>query len=196
MTLGVFGYGSLINRHTWAAPKPYARARLNGFVRQWRQRIAVDGQPVTSMAIARKEGSVIDGLVFVEDYASLPALDERERGYDRIDAGPHLEVVPGDTLEGIDVLAVPRVTYLTQTEHQHWASDEAPILHSYLDVIITGVRREFGEEGVARYVETTEGWDLPIWDDRAAPRYPRAVELSAAERDYIDGLLRELRKGG
>ena len=45
---------------------------------------------------------------------------------------------------------------------------------------------EFGEAGVARFFATTDGWDTPILDDRAAPLYPRHQLLTPAERALTD----------
>ncbi|WP_010137298.1 hypothetical protein [Oceanicola sp. S124] len=55
-----------------------------------------------------------------------------------------------------------------------------------------GYLDEFGEAGVARFFETTDGWGAPIRDDRAAPLYPRAQKLSPAERALVDRWLAKL----
>ena len=64
-----------------------------------------------------------------------------------------------------------------------------PILLSYLDVVIQGYLRHFGPDGVARFVATTEGWNAPVLNDRAAPLYPRAQRLTAAETGLVDTIL-------
>jgi hypothetical protein len=45
---------------------------------------------------------------------------------------------------------------------------------------------------VADFFATTEGWDSPVLDDRAAPRYPRARHLEADERALVDSHLAAL----
>ena len=42
------------------------------------------------------------------------------------------------------------------------------------------------QDGVARFFETTDGWDAPIRDDRLAPMYPRHQQLTAAETAFVD----------
>jgi hypothetical protein len=56
-------------------------------------------------------------------------------------------------------------------------------------VVVQGYLREFGEEGVTRFFTTTHGWDAPILDDRAAPRYPRHQPVTATERAITDAHL-------
>jgi len=60
------------------------------------------------------------------------------------------------------------------------------ILLSYLDVVVQGFLREFGTEGAVRFFDTTDGWDTPILDDRAAPLYPRHQTLTEAETAVVD----------
>ena len=36
---------------------------------------------------------------------------------------------------------------------------------------------------------TTDGWHVPVLDDRAAPRYPRAQTLTDRERILVDDAL-------
>ena len=49
-----------------------------------------------------------------------------------------------------------------------------------------GYLRVHGEEGVGQFFDTTDGWDMPILDDRAAPLYPRHQVLTAAETALVD----------
>ncbi len=63
---------------------------------------------------------------------------------------------------------------------------------SYLDVVIQGYLTEFGEEGAARFFETTSGWNAPLLNDRAAPLYPRAQSLTVDETAFIDQALARL----
>ena len=60
------------------------------------------------------------------------------------------------------------------------------MLLSYVDVVVQGYLREFGEDGVAQFFATTDGWDAPILDDRADPVYPRHQALTAKERAFTD----------
>ena len=85
----------------------------------------------------------------------------------------------------IEVYSVPADRHGTPT-HAH------PILLSYLDVVVQGYLREFGRDGVERFFATTSGWDAPILNDRAEPRYPRYQSLSAQETRCVDDHLMEL----
>ena len=67
-----------------------------------------------------------------------------------------------------------------------------PILLSYLDTVVQGFLREFGEAGAARFFETTRGWGAGIQDDRDAPLYPRAQPTTLRERAIVDAALRDL----
>jgi hypothetical protein len=59
-------------------------------------------------------------------------------------------------------------------------------------VVVQGFLHEFGEAGVAAFFDTTDGWDTPVLNDRAAPRYPRHKVLSAAETALVDDHLARL----
>ncbi|MEM9427313.1 MAG: gamma-glutamylcyclotransferase, partial [Pseudomonadota bacterium] len=60
-------------------------------------------------------------------------------------------------------------------------SGHHPILLSYIDVVVQGYFRIGGEVAVEAFFHTTDGWDAPVLDDRAAPRYPRHQSLSSEE---------------
>jgi len=63
---------------------------------------------------------------------------------------------------------------------------------SYLDVVIQGYLRAFGQDGALRFFETTDGWGSPILNDRAAPRYPRHQALRPDETAFVDEQLARL----
>jgi len=67
-------------------------------------------------------------------------------------------------------------------------------LLSYLDVVVQGFVHEFGTAGAKAFFETTDGWDTPVLDDRAAPIYPRAQTLSAEEQALTDRLLAQVQQ--
>jgi hypothetical protein len=174
-----FGYGSLVNRgtHDYAGAEA---ARLGGWRRVWRHtRI----RPVAYLTVVPDPESEIDGLIAPVPSGGWQALDARERAYDRVAAEhqvrhrlPH----------------APPIAVYTIPEGRHGTPDAAcPVLLSYLDVVVQGFLREFGAAGVERFRDTTDGWDAPVLDDRAAPRYPRHRVLTGAERGIVDELLLE-----
>ena len=171
-----FGYGSLVNTATHAYPGA-ARARVTGWRRAWRH---TDLRPVAFLTAEPAPGSAIDGLIARVPGADWAALDEREAGYDR-HLVTHL-TEHGTEAGDIALYAIP--------EGRHVAPSEAhPVLQSYLDVVLQGYLQVFGEAGLRHFIETTEGWDVPLLLDRAAPVYPRAQTLTPSQRRLIDRAL-------
>jgi hypothetical protein len=173
-----FGYGSLVNRatHVYA---PAHRARLGGWRRAWRHTALRDGPFLTAVPCPASE---IEGLVAPVPGGEWEALDRREAGYDRHPAGPDLTV---EALPGI----APQIYAVAQDVT---TGTGGPILLSYLDVVLQGYLREFGEPGVRRFMDTTDGWETPVLDDRVQPRYPRHQRLDPDETALIDAELARL----
>ena len=166
-----FGYGRLVHRATHSYPEART-GTLDGWRRGWvRSRRRDDVVYLTAIA---DEEAQIDGLIAAVPGADWDALDLREAGYSR-----HLTPVtsPGP----VSIYAVDKADLVPQGAHA--------ILLSYLDVVVQGFVREFGEAGAHRFFETTSGWDIPVRNDRAAPIYPRAQSLTAQETALVDDLL-------
>ncbi|WP_413852704.1 gamma-glutamylcyclotransferase family protein [Albidovulum sp.] len=167
-----FGYGSLVNRATHGHA-PAAPARLAGWRRVWRH-TALRPWPFLSV----EPGTAgIDGLVAAVPRGDWAALDLRESAYRRHPLDPGLLSPAPDWATRAEIYAVDPAHAL--------APRPLPILLSYLDTVVQGFLREFGEEGVARFFATTVGWTA-LLDDRAAPLYPRHQPLTAAERALAD----------
>lgn len=175
-----FGYGSLVNRDTHSYATAH-RARLKGWRRAWRH---TQGRMVPFLTGVPCADSEIDGLVALVPGADWAALDLREEGYRRhvIDAGLQAEAPH----------PVAAQIYAVPPESMVYPQERAPILLSYLDVVIQGYLREFGEAGALAFFATTDGWDTPLRDDRADPLYPRHQRLSASERGFVDDQLQAL----
>ncbi len=172
-----FGYGSLVNRATHGFEDAH-RARLAGWRRAWRHTRL---RPVAFLTAVPAEGHAIDGLVAHVPGDDWAALDERERAYDRT-LVTHLIDHPVPRAIHVQVYSIPH--------GKHGVPDAAhPVLLSYIDTVVQGYLREFGEPGVADFFATTDGWDAPIHDDRAAPVYGRAQRLSPDERLLVDDRL-------
>jgi hypothetical protein len=175
-----FGYGSLVNSatHDFADPQP---ARLAGWRRVWRH---TDLRPVAFLTVVRAPGSDIDGMIAHVPGNDWAALDQREWAYDRIpvsDAVTHRLPHPAE----IAVYAVPETRQQSPTER-------FPVLLSYIDVVVQGYLRAFGQDGADRFFATTDGWETPVLNDRAQPRYPRHQSLKAEEIAFIDDRLSTL----
>jgi hypothetical protein len=175
-----FGYGSLVNCATHAF-EGARTARLAGWRRVWRH---TDLRPVAFLTVVPDPGSEIEGLIAPVPDADWAALDRREAAYLRAPASDQVRH---------DLPHNPEIAVYSIPEGRHGAPDAArPVLLSYLDVVVQGYLREFGEAGVARLFATTHGWDAPILDDRAEPRYPRHQRLSADERAIVDAHLAQI----
>ncbi len=171
-----FGYGSLVNR--WTHDYPDARpARAQGWRRVWRHITNHRGAVLTAVP---DPGTTIEGLVAAVPGADWQALDTREAGYDRVDAAEQI---------AHDLSPTTRVAIYTIPATKHPAAPgPQPVLLSYLDVVIQGYLREFGEEGALRFFDTTDNWG-PVRDDRVEPLYPRHQRLTADERAFVDDQL-------
>jgi len=173
-----FGYGSLVNRHTHDYPETRP-ARVKGWRRQWRHTALRD---VAYLSVAKAPGHTIEGLIAVVPDGNWAALDQREHAYDRLplDQADIHHDHPG---------AINVQMYRTKPGNDAPPSVRHPILQSYLDTVLLGYLEVFGEQGVADFIATTDGWDSPILADRDNPLYPRAVSPDPRARRLIDGYL-------
>lgn len=171
-----FGYGSLVNRrtHDYAPAHP---ARVTGWRRVWR---ATDRRQLAFLSVESAGGVTLDGLVAEVPGGDWAALDRREAAYERRKLAPGTIEAPA----GGDV-----VIYVVPYDPAPLALCEHPILLSYLDVVVQGFLEEFGPEGVARFFATTAGWEVPLLDDRVAPRYPRAQRTEGEAQALTDAHL-------
>lgn len=172
-----FGYGSLVNveTHSYLDPRP---ATLHGWRRAWRH---TDLRPVAFLTAIPAAGSEIEGLIAQVPGADWEALDQREWAYDRLNMDHAISHNMEETPD-ISVYAVPE-------ERQTGSTDAHPVMLSYLDVVVQGYLKVFGEAGVARFFDTTDGWNAPFINDRSTPRYPRHQVLTRTEQDLVDHFL-------
>ncbi len=175
-----FGYGSLVNRSTHCYDRAHP-ARITGWRRAWRH---TSVQEVAFLTAVPAPGERIDGLIAAVPGHDWAALDSRERNYERHDVTGTLEHDAADVAQ-VQIYAVP--PHLSDAR-----GGPRPILLSYLDVVVQGYLREFGATGARLFFDTTDGWDAPIFDDRAAPAYPRHQELTREERRFVDSQLARL----
>ena len=175
-----FGYGSLVNRQTHDFPEALP-ARVRGWRRVWRH---TDRRQAAYLSVHPVPGAEIDGLVAAVPGGDWAALDLREAAYDR------LPVAPADVHHAHDR---PIAVHIYATNGAFSApAREHPILLSYLDCVVQGYLHAHGRDGADRFFATTDGWETPILNDRASPRYSRHTGLSDAERAVVDGWLARL----
>ncbi|MFC3612346.1 gamma-glutamylcyclotransferase family protein [Lutimaribacter marinistellae] len=175
-----FGYGSLVNTSTHDFPDPRP-AVLSGWKRAWRH---TDLRPVAFLTAIPVEGAEIEGMIAHVPNDDWAALDEREWAYDRVGVTSSVTHTLTEDAD-IAVYAVPEGRHRVPSRNY-------PILLSYLDVVVQGYLRVFGPDGADRFFATTEGWDSPILNDRAEPRYPRHRVLTEQEQGFVDDRLARL----
>lgn len=175
-----FGYGSLVNLATHDFPDARP-ARLKGWRRAWRH---TDLRPVAFLTAVPDAESEIEGMIAHVPKNDWAALDEREWAYDRVPATQSVTHPLKHEVE-IAVYAVPHGRHNAPTNPH-------PLLLSYIDVVVQGYLRAFGEDGADRFFATTDGWESPILNDRAEPRYPRHQQLKPTEVEYVDDRLNRI----
>jgi hypothetical protein len=164
-----FGYGSLVNLATHDYAEPRA-ATLRGWRRVWR---GTHLRELAYLSVIPDEASTLKGVIAGVPNDDWAALDKREAAYQRHDVSQQVDHVG--------------ITAVYQVRPEHVAPQDAhPILLSYIDVVVQGYLNMFGEEGVAHFFQTTDGWDAPLLDDRADPIYPRHQKLTMDERLLVD----------
>lgn len=175
-----FGFGSLVNEHTLPANALWHKATLTGWRRSWRHPIDAE-QRWAAMDVVADENSSIEGLLVVGGGEIDDYLTAREAGYK-----PH--PLNHEQLQVDGSLPAQAEVYLWTSKSPHTDNTQLYLMQSYVDVVMAGYLRNFGEAGLERFVQTTDNWHLPVFDDRAQPRYPRAVQLSEAELQLITAL--------
>jgi len=186
--ISYFGFGSLVNRDTRPRDEVAVNATLKGWGRVWNHRVRVGPgrQSCTSLSVEPLSGS-IEGVVVRIPLSELPALDARESGYARMRL-PVTDFVLPETLY-TDTVYV----YRSLQKNRHLADEQHPVAQSYIDCVMAGYLKRFGDDGLKDLLQTTRGWELPVLNDRQAPTYPRSVNLPTDQYQYFDTLLASIR---
>ncbi|KIN75058.1 hypothetical protein Z945_2957 [Sulfitobacter noctilucae] len=179
MTPYFFGYGSLVNRSTHAYPDTHP-AQLRGWRRAWVRSAPFDR---VFLSVNPDPDTTIHGLIAAVPGDDWSALDARETGYARLNSGDAV-IHP--------LVPTPPIAHYAVPVTEQGAISRNSIILSYLDVVVQGFLREFGEAGVQGFFDTTDGWDTPIINDRVAPQYPRHQVLSPDETALVDHHLARL----
>ena len=169
-----FGYGSLVNLSTHDYADPRA-ASLKGWRRMWLNTYMRGAAFLSVHPAVHQE---IKGVVARVPKANWYDLDLRETGYSRHNVSEFVEVEASQPSSCS--------VYVADLTKETDSKQKSPILMSYLDVVLQGFFQIYGETGLDHFLESTDGWDRPIQNDRAKPIYPRNRELSAFETELID----------
>lgn len=179
----IFAYGSLLHKSTWSFDAEIEMVSLQGWVRQWNQVVPLDGGAITALSISPHPKKSIKGIILKVDKSTLESIGGREVGYNKtiLAAGSLTSLNPKRPLLNDRIMA-----YTASKETKIWANKKAPILLSYIDVVAQGYFNLYGWEGLLHFFKSTQGWDLPILNDRKAPLYPRATTHDIGFLDLID----------
>lgn len=179
-----FGYGSLVNRATHRTEIVDAvPARLKGWKRRWTPRTAIPDHPACMLSVRQEPQALLEGLLIFDRLENLPAIDERERNYNRIR-------ISADDLLTTKPIVHECPIYIYEAPRPSDASfGDQRILRSYLDAVLQGYMAEFGETGVRNFIAETEDFGIGFFDDRHEPIYSRPVRLSQREHSLFEDLL-------
>ena len=180
----IFGYGSLISRSsrriTGIAGDSLA-VWVKGLERTW---VGWEGTGMRAVAARPMAGACCNGVLFEVPESELEKFDERETHYRRA----QLDLLQVDYLQGDQALDENSQVWVYLYNHKGHGLQSAPIVQSYLDVILLGCQ-EIAPTFAKEFIVHTLNWD--IWhDDRHQPVYPRAQSHSEAMQ--LDQLLAEL----
>lgn len=181
----IFGYGSLINRHSRQLTGQTGKAVpavVNGLQRQWGK---VDGRYKIAPLVAAVGEGHCNGVLVKVGCDSLTEFDQREKGYRRIELDPMQVVVSGEATLSDPIWAYVRVNPDAPCELQ-------PIMQTYVDTVLAGCL-SISEQFAKTFVETTQGWHHPLENDRQQPKYGNLAGVLDEQLTQIDRLIADVR---
>jgi len=176
----IFGYGSLISsssrRITGIAGDSLA-VRVHGLERTW---VSWKGTKMRAVAARVMPNTLCNGVLFEVPESELENFDERETHYVRTQLS-HDQIA---YLPGYAALALNSKVWVYLYDHDKHGLQNAPIVQSYLDVILLGCH-EISPHFAQEFIQHTFNWEN--WhDDRHQPVYPRAqLHTQAIELDQL-----------
>jgi hypothetical protein len=205
-TSHIFFYGSCISSESRARTGLTGRClpcTVAGFRRTWSASVDLRAQNivanesilgVTAVSVQPSAPTTrCTGVVVEVPNSELPSFDEREAGYERIRLDRKAVAILATDAGGEDALPPDAVCWIYA--HPPGApTAAAPVLQSYLDVMLLGCA-EYGDEFAEEFLRTTTGWGAELGafiDDRDAPGYVRASVAARASAAKWDGMLMQL----
>ncbi len=190
--IAYFGYGSLVNRDTHRTQIVDAiPARLSGWRRIWQPQ--EDGQFTDRplLTVFPHLETHIDGLLVIDKAENLFAVDQREINYERVEISADALDLCGSKKQQALIADIPIFLYVAAPVAPIEGSRRDQIIQSYLDAVMQGYLREFGENGVLNFMTSTDAFTDAIRNDRSNPDYPRSVQLTEHEIQLFDQMIAE-----
>ncbi|USD67190.1 gamma-glutamylcyclotransferase family protein [Vibrio sp. SCSIO 43136] len=182
----IFGYGSLMNSASRQRTGNTGRAFpaiAHGLVRQWGK--LNEDYTLSPLVVSQGDGQVNGMLLEVDDEA-LNDFDAREHGYERIQL----------TVDQVDTdaqLANDAVIWVYVSDKALNPCQNAPIMQTYLDTVIAGCL-EVSEAFAKHFVDHTIGWEFPLENDRAKPKYGNLAGVLDCHHPIIDEMIATVRR--
>ena len=185
--MAYFGYGSLVNLNTlqtnYVAAYP---ATLKGWRRHW-QSFDSKGADRALLSVHEYASYEISGMLVIDRYENLPALDARETHYQRVPVSADALSIEDNRFNLSNFKADQLFVYVAD----HFDDTKPPLLQSYLDAVMSGFYEHYGSTGLQAFLSTTIGFDRKIIVDRDNPKYPRAVNVDPDMAKWFDKLLKK-----
>jgi hypothetical protein len=181
-----------VNELTWLQserrhPERYP-AEVQNWTREWGHCFDTPRGPVCVLTAAERTGGRIQGILIRCDAADLAQIDAREAGYDRV------ELPRRDVLSSVDDLPEKLYIYKSRPAHYRPGDTDFRIWYSYVETVLHGFLSVFKTEGVDAFIRSTDGWTVPVIDDRDNPQYRRspAKLISVEDKLYIEQTIRRI----
>lgn len=192
----IVGYGSLMQEESRRRTSPDAgtvhAVEVKGFRRGWFARGRGPGPGTTFLGVVEDRESRLNAVMYGVDATELAATDRREASYCRL-AVPAADVLVLDAADR-SAPAAQRWIYVSPPAAVAAASDDYPIVQSYVDLFVSGCLEQeerFSLAGFAAHcLATTSGWSRHWVNDRVYPRRPFVFQPRARQIDEL--LEREL----
>jgi hypothetical protein len=188
----VFSYGSLVNEKTEQTLGDSVLVALDGWRREWSHVIELPHVLIRGLTITKSRNTRIHGRLIAVGKVELDTLDTRESGYSRFLIRSHVGAIGNASRDGLS-LNNRIYAYRSQQAEELSLGEPPCILQTYIDVILDGYFRNFGEEGAVEFMRTTIGWDQNILNDRSDPIYPRAQDLDEDFLRWVDQMVQRFR---
>jgi hypothetical protein len=157
-------------------------AVAHGLIRHWGK---IETTTIASPLVAEFGEGQINGVLLEVSASEIPHFDRREHGYERhpikltdIHETPH-------SLNENDAVWV----YIKHKPTP--PCENTPVLQTYIDTVLAGCL-EVSESFADFFIQNTQGWHYPIYNDRHQSRYVNYVGVEQSKLAIIDSLLKPI----